>query len=268
MASRERHVERRLHECRKCGQTYHEERSLNFHLRQRHNIYRGREYPCGQCSYKGSKPYNLARHVKYAHGRSRSPTNKPATLEPVKDLKPLKISLPKSPEQTNTKDGSPAVIDLIPTPDPHLATPPTGKPRGMMQLLADLSDSQSDSEQDHSEGEDHDNDECNLDDNSYPSNNQSDDAPISYVEDTNTDPTLPQPALDAEPSVERVDPTTMTPKNTLPPNKVLVTVVEKKTTRYYAGGLVIRQTDYVETYPAIVPAEWNKHVVCNYGMTK
>ena len=90
-----------------------------------------------------------------------------------------------------------------------------------------------------------------------------DDAPISY---DGTPSHLQQHAPEPENTlVEMIalDKTTM-----LPPDKILVTVVEKKTTRYYTEGIVIRQTDLTETYPAIVPADWNKHVVCNYGMAK
>ena len=48
--------------------------------------------------------------------------------------------------------------------------------------------------------------------------------------------------------------------------KMLVTLVERKTSRYFSDNVCIKQTDITDTYPVLVPAEWDKSVPCNYGL--
>ena len=54
----------------------------------------------------------------------------------------------------------------------------------------------------------------------------------------------------------------------VPQGKILVTLVERKTIRYFSGNICIKQTDITDTYPVFVPEEWDKAVPCNHGMMK
>ncbi|XP_072166501.1 uncharacterized protein [Diadema setosum] len=228
------------YDCRKCGKDYRERRSLDFHLRKVHGIYRGREFKCQECDYIGSKLYNLKRHVGFMHSgkrdqssrRDRSPLEErgekprfptseismPSNSDPPSTSAHLLISSEKPVDITRQPqaDLSPAVLSVAASPTPlsvstpsspgiHVAPPPQGKPRAML-LRAAL-------ENGLSSADDSDNDE-----------------------DPGEEPT-PTPREEKD--------------------QVVALVVEKTCVCYYIGGEVVRQVKQTDTYRKLVPKSWD-----------
>ncbi|XP_072166093.1 uncharacterized protein [Diadema setosum] len=261
--------------CRRCGKSYTERRGLECHLRREHGGNSGRDFACNECDYRGSKQYNLSRHIRHVHTHRRPaplPTqlegnrrtvqvmepqpDQPQPIQPQPDQpqpdQPQPVQpQPVQPQPAQPPPSNPAVISLAPTPDPYIfPTPPRGKPRGMLAMM--MADAKDDDDDDDDPDEDDDEDDDNED------NTQE----AQRDDDVEDEPLAPHTAK-SDPA-----PNPITPLPSLPAHKILATVVETKSIQYYAEGVLIRKNEFTETYAAVVPAKWNKRVNCNYGMSK
>ena len=265
--------------CRRCGKCFELTVDLNVHLREEHGIYRGHIFKCreGDCEYTTHRSFNLRRHLelKHARGGKRTVRHREGGLSPDHDrAPPLKLqalNIPTcssriQPKHAPTQHNAPAVesvrlkipsaqgrppsspvISLSPSPNPDFRMTPPSRPSGkplalLRQNLADQSNTSSESE----------------------------DEPT----------TAPQPRLDNAPRTSATEPAQPAPQQDLnntpqqlpqqpyqiPPDKILASAVEKKTTRYFFNGHVIRQFDTSITYSALVPKDWNNNVDCNYAV--
>ncbi|XP_063959553.1 uncharacterized protein LOC135155044 [Lytechinus pictus] len=224
--------------CRKCDKECKNRKELFQHLEEEH-FHPKHLHKCQRCSYQSTRGHNLKRHMELVHTRrNRSPSPNATPIPKIKCKLPERM--PRTEVPANQLTSSPALsLSCSPTFDGEVL--PTirisGKPLAMLKRS-------------YEEMEDNSSSSIDTDDDTIP------DAP---------DPVAPlaQTSLSFPTSDTEVPPKTAPTEDT-----ILATVVEKKTTRYYIDGIVIRQTDITNTYPVSIPASWNKDVVCNYGMQK
>ena len=74
-------------QCDECNSTFNERKSLNRHIRSKHQI--SEEFKCEHCEYKSNRKDNLARHlVKHSESRKRKLDSEPHVTPKKRKIEP------------------------------------------------------------------------------------------------------------------------------------------------------------------------------------